>query len=214
LNFDDDDFFYDNPELLLSDSEVEEQGQQEVEVQQGSRRQPTVIDENSIKHIFREQTWSQSTNEYSEGALPFIGDPPGVKKSYRRMPSFLHLFGLFWTREVLRNICIETNQYARVIHEGKSQGGEEWYDVDEKELRTFMAISLYMDMKKQPNVKNYWAKSEKLFYCPVIANLLTQRWFLALRKCLHLTNPSEYVTDKSSPLYDKMHQCRWLLNVI
>jgi hypothetical protein len=86
--------------------------------------------------------------------------------------------------------------------------------MEEKELRTFLAISLYMGMKKQPNVKSYWAKSEKLFYCPVIASLLTQRRFLALRKCLHLTNPSEFVTDKSSPLYDQMHQCRWLLNVI
>jgi hypothetical protein len=31
---------------------------------------------------------------------------------------------------------------------------------------------------------------------------------------LHLTNPSEFITDKSSPLYKKMHQCQWLLNVI
>jgi hypothetical protein len=33
LNFDDEDFFYDSPELLLSDSEDEEQEQEEVEVQ-------------------------------------------------------------------------------------------------------------------------------------------------------------------------------------
>jgi hypothetical protein len=31
---------------------------------------------------------------------------------------------------------------------------------------------------------------------------------------LHLTNPSEVVIDKTSPQYDKMHQCRWLLNSI
>jgi hypothetical protein len=130
------------------------------------------------------------------------------------MPSFLHLFGLFWTREVLQNICIETNRYARVVEGGKTKGGDDWYDMQEKELRTFLAVSLYIGMKKQPNVKSYWAKSEKLFYCPVIANLLTQRRFLALRKCLHLSNPSEFVTDKTSPHYDKMHQCRWLLNVI
>jgi hypothetical protein len=101
-----------------------------------------------------------------------------------------------------------------VVHEGKSKGGDEWYDMDEKELRTFLAISLYMGMKKQPNVKSYWTKPEKLFYCPEIGSLLTQRLFLALQKCLHLTNLSEFVTNKSSPLYDRMHQCRWLLNVI
>jgi hypothetical protein len=62
------------------------------------------------------------------------------------MPSFLHLFGLFWTRAVLQNICIETNRYAQVVVEGKRKGGEDWYDVDEKELRTFMAVSFYMGM--------------------------------------------------------------------
>jgi hypothetical protein len=81
-------------------------------------------------------------------------------------------------------------------------------------IANFLAVSLYMGMNKQPNIKSYWAKSEKLFYCPIIAKLLTQRRFLALRKCLHLNNPNEFVTDKTSPLYDKMHQCRWLLNVI
>ena len=69
-------------------------------------------------------------------------------------------------------------------------------------------------MKKQPNVKSYWAKSEKLLFCPVIEKLITQRRFLALQKCLHLTNPSEYNSDKTSPGYDKMHQCHWLLNTI
>jgi hypothetical protein len=78
--------------------------------------------------------------------------------------------------------------------------------MDEKELRIFLAVSLYMGMKKKPNVRSYWAKLEPLFYCSVIANLLTQRQFLSLRKCLHLTNPCEYVTDKTSPQYDKMHQ--------
>jgi hypothetical protein len=115
---------------------------------------------------------------------------------------------------VLRSICIETNWYARAVEDGKTKGGVDWYDIDEKELRTFLAVSLYMGMKKQPYVRSYWTKSEKLFYCPVIANLLSQKRFLALQKCLHLTNLSECVTDKTSPQYDKMHQCRWLLNVI
>jgi hypothetical protein len=82
--------------------------------------------------------------------------------------------------------------------------------MDEKELQMFLAVFFYMGMKKQPNVRSYWTKSEPLFYCLVIANLLTQRRFLSL----HLTNPCDFVTDKTSPQYDKMHQCRWLLNRI
>jgi hypothetical protein len=176
----DEDYFYDNPEKNFPSSDNEDEGHEEFKVDDGGVRRPIPIDPNSIKHIFREETWSQSTNEYALGMLHFIGEPPGMKKSYRRMPSFLHLFGLFWTREVLHTICIETNRYAKVVEDGKTKGGKDWYDLDEKELQIFLAVSLYMGMKKQPNVKSYWTKSEALFFCPVISNLLTQRRFLSL----------------------------------
>ena len=64
------------------------------------------------------------------------------------MPTFLYLFGIFWTQNVLQNICIESNRYARVLEDGKMTGGDDWHVVDEKEMRTFFAISLYMGMKK------------------------------------------------------------------
>jgi hypothetical protein len=142
--FETEEFFFDNPELLFSESENEEEGEEEFQVDEGGVRIRGAGDPYSIKYLFRDETWSQCTNEYAPGTLPFTGDPPGVRKLYRRMPSFLHLFGLFWTRAVLRNICIETNRYAKVVEEGKMKGGEDWYDMDKKELRTVMAVSLYM----------------------------------------------------------------------
>jgi hypothetical protein len=33
--------------------------------------------------------------------------PYGFTKSYLCMPSFLYLFGLFWTKTVLQSICIK-----------------------------------------------------------------------------------------------------------
>jgi hypothetical protein len=71
------------------------------------------------------------------------------------MPSFLHFFGIFWTQSVLQSICTETNQYARVIEDRKNKGSDNWYNIYEKELQTFLAVSLYMAMKKQPNVRSY-----------------------------------------------------------
>jgi hypothetical protein len=141
------DFYYDNPELVFSKSENEEQVEDEFYLDEEGERYSNPVDPNSIKHLYRNGTWSQFTNEYTPETIPFSGDLVGVKKTYWRMPSFLHLFGIFWTRTVLRNICMETNRYAREVQDGKSKGGEEWYDVDEKELRTFLAVSLYMGMK-------------------------------------------------------------------
>jgi hypothetical protein len=129
---------------MLSDCDTDDGVEGQVQGATGAERSNVPIDPNSVKHVYRDETWTQFTNEYAPGTLPFTGDPPGVKKSYPRMPSFLHLFGLFWTRNMLRSICIETNRYARVVEDGRSKGGHDWYDMDEKELRTFLAVSLYI----------------------------------------------------------------------
>jgi hypothetical protein len=55
----------------------------------------------------------------------------------------------------MHRICVETNRYARVVEGGKPRGEYDWYDVDEGELRAFMAARLWMGMRKQPNIKSY-----------------------------------------------------------
>ena len=83
-----------------------------------------------------------------------------------------------------------------------------------KELRIFLAVILYMGMKKLPNMKAYWAKSEKLFYYKEITSLFPRKQFLALLRCLHITNPATYTMDKNDLEYDKMHQTRGLISAI
>ena len=73
------------------------------EVLEISTRRHCPIDPNSIKYLFRDETWTQLSNEYEPSPIPFFGDTPGVKSTYPRMPTFLHLFGIFWTRAVLQN---------------------------------------------------------------------------------------------------------------
>jgi hypothetical protein len=60
------------------------------------------------------------------------------------------------------------------------------------ELKAFMAIHMYMGMKKQPNYKTYWEKEGSFFHCPVISNIMTRERFVELHRCLHLTNPATY----------------------
>jgi hypothetical protein len=64
----------------------------------------------------------------------------------------------------LRRICAETNRYAkeeltREKENGEmetyTRGGSEWYDMTVKELKAFMAVKLYMGLKKLPQVRFY-----------------------------------------------------------
>ena len=69
-----------------------------------------------------------------------------------------------------------------------------------------MAITMYMDMREQPNMKRYWLKPSSIFYCSIISNLMSGRRYMALTKCLYLINPASYVTNRNLSGYDKMGQ--------
>jgi hypothetical protein len=166
-------------------------------------------DAEDIRFSYRPETWSKLYASYDPVPMPFTGDNSGLTEQYESIPSYVELFRKFWSHETLRRI----NRYAGSLDENRvPRGRGGWYPITEKELKVFMAVILYMGMKKLPNMKAYWAKSEEFFYCNVIAGLFTRKRFLALLRCLHVTDPGTYVEDRSSPEFDKMHQTRWLIN--
>jgi hypothetical protein len=82
-------------------------------------------------------------------------------------------------------------------------------------LKAFLAIHMYMDMKRQPNHKSYWDKEGFLFHCPIISNIMSWARFSQLRQCLHITNPAFYERiQKGDVDYDKLRQVRWLVDAI
>jgi hypothetical protein len=170
-------------------------------------------DAQDIRFAYRPDTWSKQYASYDPELMPFLGGNVGLTEEYDTIPSYVALFRIFWSHETLRKICRETNCYAGSLDEnGNPRGRGGWYPMTEKELKVFMVVIFYMGMKKLPNMKANWAKSEEFFYCNVISGLFTQKRFLALLRCLHVTDPATYVEDRSSPEFDKMHQMRWLIN--
>jgi hypothetical protein len=82
-------------------------------------------------------------------------------------------------------------------------------------LKAFLAIHMYMGMKKQPNIKTYWEKYGSIFHCPIISNIMTRDRFMDLRRCLHITNPANYEHIQKGDLeYDKLRQVRWFVDEI
>ena len=52
-----------------------------------------------------------------------------------------------------------------------TQGGKKWYAVTVKELKAFIACTLYMELKKLPNVYYHWTQSYPFMFCHVINQL-------------------------------------------
>jgi hypothetical protein len=69
------------------------------------------VDVDSVRWRFRESTWSQSHFTYSPPRRPFSGRR-GPVRHYHSMPTFLHLFDLYWSYQTLRSIVRETNRYV------------------------------------------------------------------------------------------------------
>jgi hypothetical protein len=90
----------------------------------------------------------------------------------------------------------------------------DWYNMTVKELKAFMAVKLYMGLKKLPQVRFYWKKSEPFLYCHVIVQLFSRNRYYMLCKFLHITNLVDICHDRSSPDYDKMNKVKWLFNEI
>jgi hypothetical protein len=74
-------------------------------------------------------------------------------------------------------------------------------------LKAFLAIHMYMGMKRQPNMKSYWEREGSFFHYPTISNFMARKRFKDLVRCLHITDPTTYEhIQKGDPGYDKIQQ--------
>jgi hypothetical protein len=169
-----------------------------------------------LRQKYCDGTWSQRFFTYDPKPRDILGRR-GTTQFFRLIPTVLQLFDLFWLFTVLRKIVVETNQYANRVVDvlRNTRGGRKWEDLIIAGLKVFIAIRMYMGMKKQLNYKSYWEKEDFLFHYPIISNIMSRAWFSQLRRCLHITNPALYEhIHKGDVGYDKLRQVRWLIDAI
>ena len=168
-----------------------------------------------ICHVFRDETWNQNNFIYDPTPLPFTGQK-GWTTYCRYLPTFLYLWEIFWPFSRLCSIVRESNRYATTnMGDGKTMGGRMWTDLTVPELKCFIAILLYMGMKRQPSLRSYWAKKGSTFYCPMISTLMMCRCFESTMCCLHITDSAIYDAIPRGTLgFDKIRQIWWLVEEV
>jgi hypothetical protein len=71
----------------------------------------------------------------------------------------MQLFHLFWSFHILRDIVNETNHYTIIrTSECELPKAGNWFMFTVAKFKAWLAIWLYMGMKRQPNMKSYWMK--------------------------------------------------------
>jgi hypothetical protein len=68
---------------------------------------------------------------------------------------------------------IETNRYATHPLDalGNTMEGRKWVNMSIVELKAFLAIHMYMGMKRQPNIQTYWEKEGSFFIVQLFPTL-------------------------------------------
>lgn len=78
------------------------------------------------------------------------------------------------------------------------------------ELKRYVGICVYSSVVKVPKVRDYW--STHLGF-PHIYNILSQKWFEAIRAVLHFNN-NENMLSRADPRYDRLFKLRPLINYL
>ena len=98
----------------LSDGSSEEdpifeyEGEEDVE----SPEDGSLENRSGLKWKFRNETWENPNFTYNPPPRPYSRCPRGPKFIYFTLPTFMTLFGLFWTISIIEDIVRETNRYA------------------------------------------------------------------------------------------------------
>jgi hypothetical protein len=166
---------------------------------------------------FATHTWEKNGPSYGSPPLEFTGPEPGCTLPYGRLASLLGLFDKLWSLKLQRYIVRESNRYASEVLDVQARatrGGLEWKPLCLDEFRAYIAICLFMGLKKLPSRRLYWSKDEALFQCPLISHLMTRNRYELITRCLHVANAPADVQDRSSSKYDKLHKLRWMIDEV
>lgn len=115
---------------------------------------------------------------------------------------FLHLF----PDTLIQHIAFQTNLYALQ----KNGGNYKFEKTNPDEIKAFIAINLFMGIKRLPSYRDYWSSRLEL-RDNFVSSIMSRDRFDWLLANVHL-NDNQLQPAKGSPLYDKLYKVRPLLD--
>ncbi|KAL1518182.1 hypothetical protein ABEB36_001844 [Hypothenemus hampei] len=157
----------------------------------------------SLKHI-----WSDTIKKQNIVPLKFSGVPGLMGLDPDRKYTALECFKLFVDDDLINLMVQETNKYARskFIRYGYHQGFlSGWLDVNFKEMTQFIALIIFMSLKRLPVTDLYWSTG-RLYFNTVACRVFTQTRFYRILKFWHFgTDGTNSTHAKVNPVIDRLN---------
>ncbi|XP_049328029.1 piggyBac transposable element-derived protein 4-like [Astyanax mexicanus] len=133
---------------------------------------------------------------------------PGVQLDFQTDYSASDIFQLFFSKEVIRTLCSNTNKYAarRSVQGIKRQ----WTDVNADEMLKFLSITIYMGLMKPSATRDLWRK-DRLHSHPFPASVMAGYRYEAISAYLHMSDPDADVKNdqlRGQPEYDGLFRLK------
>lgn len=135
-----------------------------------------------------------------------------LRSAARRFVRAVDFFLLFFTAQIIEDICKSTNKYAWMhIFEKPtySERDGSWKEVTEEEMLKFIGLLVYMGIVQVPRLHCYWS-TRKLFSGLLPPSVMPRKRFKALLAFLSVSDP-EMTTVAS---HGKLHRVSSLLQHI
>ena len=96
------------------------------------------------------------------------------------------LFSLFFDDEVIDIIVRETNVYAQQCLVNTTTT----WSTTSDEIRAYIGFHILMGINRLPEIRDYWAKDEKLHYTPIASRISRSR-FESISRYLHFADNTQ-----------------------
>ncbi len=138
---------------------------------------------------------------------------PGPQILPNRCSSPLQFFQLLFPKKMWQTILVHTNNYGAKCQE---RNGKVWEYICQKDLKSYIALVIFMDMFKCSSLKDYWSVSEH-FSLSFPAKVMCYQKFLSISRALHLSDSIEDKRNsfrKGTAAYERLGKIQPLYQAI
>lgn len=128
----------------------------------------------------------KNCNSINERKFPFLGQT-GNQKS---VTDILHSFLLYFDKEVIGKIVMETNKYAEQTIQSNSilsRTMKNWKPVDEAEIYVLLGIYMLMGIVQKPSIRSYYCK-DPFIETPIFSKIMKKERYDLICKFLHFVD--------------------------
>ncbi|XP_048053355.1 piggyBac transposable element-derived protein 4-like isoform X2 [Megalobrama amblycephala] len=138
---------------------------------------------------------------------------PGPQILPNRCSSPLQFFQLLFPKTMLQTIVGHTNGYGAKCQKRR---GKVWENICQNDLKSYIALVIYMGMFKCSSLADYWSVSQH-FSLSFPAKIMSYQKFLSISKALHLSDSREDEKNnirRGTAAYERLGKIQPLYQII